>query len=263
MEKIIELMKGIGASDELANAICEELRVYSETLKSKYEQEYQGKVERAKKVCVTEVNEEKIRLAKRVKTFLESKAASFEAAATRQRAIEESESAVRLKKAKAVLEGVELKESGATSQQLQDSSKKIARLEKMCATLKEERNTAVSKANVANDIAAKTLQRNRQLEEKVVTIGEGYCQEHKLPFPNSGKCAKCGGAPKVDDKAADKKDEKVAESKKPEPARLDESRKAAAGAASTRRTMTESQTRSFSSAVQPVAEVQKIADTLE
>jgi hypothetical protein len=258
MDKLKELLKGIGASEELTGAICEELGRYTTSLKARYDQEYQTKIERAKQVCVEEVNKEKASLARRVKTFMESKAATMEQAANNKRAIEESESANKLRKMKAIAEGVELTDNGATSQELQDAQKKIARLEKAFGQLKEERNSLLNKANTANDIAAKTLARNRALEEQVAT--EGYCKEHHLPYPKSGSCAKCGGGSEDD---APKGEEKMEEGKKPSTARLDESRQKAT-AKSTRRTLTESQTRtSAKAAVRPQSEVDKIADTIE
>lgn len=261
MDKLKELLKGIGASEELTSAICEELERYSANLKARYDQEYSQKITRAKKVCVEEVNKEKQALARRLKTFLESKAAAIEQAAARQRAIEESESAACLRKAKAVLEGVELKEGSETSRDLQDAQKKIVRLEKACATLKEERNLAVAKANTANSIAAKALQRNRALE----TVTEGFCKEHHLPFPkNASGCAKCGKGDKKDDKKVeDKKDDKKMDESKKAPVRLDESRQANAGSQAPRKTLVESHGRPASAAASQPTEIQKIAQTLE
>ena len=255
MDKLKELLKGIGASEELTSAICEELERYSASLKSRYDAEYQTKIERAKKVCVEEVNKEKAALARRLKTFLESKAAAIEQAAARQRAIEESESAATLRKAKAVLEGVELKEGNVTNSELQDAQKKVVRLEKACATLKEERNLAVAKANTANAIAAKALQRNRVLESKG-PVTEGFCKEHHLPFPKDGKCAKCGGGDT-------KKDDKKMDESKKAPVRLDESRQVNAGSQAPRKTLVESHGRPTSSAASQPTEIQKIAQTLE
>ncbi|MEM3000599.1 MAG: hypothetical protein QXU32_00765 [Nitrososphaerales archaeon] len=258
MEKLKELLKGIGASEELTNAFCEELERYTNALKEKFEKEYWQKIERAKAVCIEEVNKEKAALARRVKTFLESKAAAMEQAAANKRAIEESESAARLKKVKALLEGISIDDSGVTSQKLQDEQKKNARLEKALAAMREERNLAVAKANTANEIAAKALQRNRKLEEELArmkAITEGYCKEHNLPFPANGKCAKC-----VNPDDSQKKEEgggtKVV-------VRLDESRRVPAAVNSTRRTMVESQVRSGSAGPgQPVTEIQRIAESI-
>jgi hypothetical protein len=258
MDKLKELLKGIGASGELTSAICEELERYSASLKSRYDAEYQVKIERAKKVCVEEVNKEKSALARRLKTFLESKAAAIEQSAARSRAIEESESAAKLKKAKAVLEGIELKEGSVTNSEIQDAQKKIGRLEKACATLKEERNLAVAKANTANSIAAKALQRNRALETRPVM--EGFCKEHMLPFPKAASgCAKCS---KGDKKEDGKKDEKKVDESKTR-VRLDESRSANAGSQAPRKTLMESHGRPGSSAVSQPTEIQKIAQGLE
>ena len=185
--------------------------------------------------------------------------AAIDQATARQRGIEESQSAMTLKKAKALLEGVELKEGSETNAKLQDALKKAARLEKACSTLKEERNLAIAKANTANGIAAKALQRNRILESKGgAAVTEGFCKEHHMPFPKSGKCAKCGGKDDVK-----KDDKKMEEGKKPAaaPRRLDESRQVSSGAQATRRTLSESQSRQ--AAVQPATEIQKIASSLE
>lgn len=256
MEKIIEMLKGLGASEDLAKAFTEELQSYTTSVKSKLEEDYQKKLGKAQKICVEEVQKEKRELARKLKTFLESKAAAFEQAAARQRAIEESQSAALLKKAKAVLENVELKETGATNGKLDEASKTIARLQKACATLKEERNQAVAKANTANDIAAKALQRNRILESKS-TVTEGWCKEHNMPFAKDASCAKCGDGDK-----GEKKDEpkKVDESKQPK--RLDESRKVPAGSQAPRRTLNESQAKG-SAASRPLSEIDKIAQDLE
>lgn len=259
MDKLKELLKGIGASGELTAAICEELERYSASLKSRYDAEYQQKIERAKKVCVEEVNKEKAALARRLKTFLESKAAAIEQAAARQRAIEESESSARLRKAKSILEGVELKEGSVTNSEIQDAQKKIGRLEKACATLKEERNLAVAKANTANAIAAKALQRNRILETKG-PVTEGFCKEHHLPFPKAASgCAKCS---KGDDKKEDKKDDKKMDESKTR-VRLDESRSVNAGSQAPRKTLVESHGRPGSAVGGQPTEIQKIAQTLE
>ena len=255
MEKLKELLKGMGASEELQTAFCEEMESYSKTLKTKFEQEYATKIARAKQVCVEEVNKEKAALARRVKTFMESKVTAMEQACANRRAIEESESAAKLKKAKAILEGIEIKESGVTNQALEEANKQIARLKKAVDSLKEERNLAVTKANTANDIAAKALAKNRELEARG-PVTEGYCKEHHLPFPKSGKCAKCGGG--GEKKEDGKKDEKMDEARKPAPARLDESRKVSEAPKATRRTMTESQSRPSA-----ITEIGKIADSIE
>lgn len=255
MEKLKELLKGMGASEELTKAFCEEMDSYSKTLKTKFEQEYANKIARAKQVCVEEVNKEKAAMARRVKTFMESKVTAMEQACANRRAIEESESAAKLKKAKAILEGVEIKDGAVTNQTLEDAKKHIARLEKAVASLKEERNLAVTKANTANDIAAKALAKNRELEART-PVTEGFCKEHHMPFPKDGKCGKCGNG---GEKAVDKKDDKkVEEAKKPAPTRLDESRKVAEAPKATRRTMTESQSRTSA-----ITEIGKIADSIE
>lgn len=254
MEKLIEMLKGLGASEELSKGICEELQKYRDSVNEKYEGEYKEKIERAKRVCLEEVAKEKVALAKRVKIFLESKVSAIEQAVASKRAIEESESAAKLKKAKAVLEGVEIKDGVETNQRLVEAEKTIARLQEALISMKEERNAAIAKASQASEIAAKTLQKNRALESKLVkpVMVEGYCSDHKLPFPKDGKCAKCNKseAPKEEPKAV----VKVEEHRKVEvPKTLDESR-----VVPYRSTVT----RSHGDSHKPVTEIGKIADTI-
>ena len=55
MDKIRELLKKIGASEELATQIMEELDRYTTSSREKLETEYQVRIQKAKKVCLEEV----------------------------------------------------------------------------------------------------------------------------------------------------------------------------------------------------------------
>jgi hypothetical protein len=161
MDKIRELLKKIGASEELATQIMEELDRYTTSSREKLETEYQVRIQKAKKVCLEEVAKEKARIAHKVEVFLESKAASIERAAARQRAIEESAAVAALRKVKGAL-GVE----NGNSEELQALQRKLARIAEQANALKEERDHAVEKANQANKIASRVVRRARLLEAK-------------------------------------------------------------------------------------------------
>lgn len=247
MEKIKELLSKIGASKELATALVEEIDKHSQDLKVKFEKDLQEKISKVKQICIEEVNREKVNLARKVGVFLESKAKSIEQAMTKQRVVEESESTAVLKKAKALLEGIDI-ENGGNSRELLALQKKADRLDKAIVTFKEERDRAVAKANKANAIAVKVLQRNSILEEKAkgttpvveekgAEKGSKVCKECGGPMAE-GECLKCKGKGKdTKDAGKPKADAKpFGESRE----RLDASRKVGETPKSTRRTLVES-----------------------
>jgi len=245
MDKIKELLGQIGASKELADQLCEHLERYSNALKEKYDGELQEKIAKAKQICIEEVQKEKVNLARKVGTFLESKAASIEQAMTRQRVVEESEASSLLKKTKALLEGIEL-EGEVSSRELLALSKKAGRLEKAIGTLKEERNRAIGKANKANEVAVKMLKRNQLFEAKLKEAGllveekggATKCECGGAMAEGDKACAKCTKtAPKETAKESKKAKKAITEGKK----RLDRSRKAPVKPKSTRRTLIESE----------------------
>jgi len=254
MEKIRELLGKIGASEELANLVCEELERYSTALKEENEKELQTKIAKVKEICVEEVQKEKVNLARKVSTFLESKSEAIERAMKRQRVAEESEATSILKKAKSILEGIELG-GEVSSRELRALQKKAERLEKAIGTLKEERDRAVGKANKANEIAVKVLRRNQLYESKLKTAG--LLKEEKggaakcecgAPVAEGMKtCKDCGetvvtgkekkAAAKVAKESKDKKGKALKESKN----RLGKARKVPAKPRSTRRTLIQSE----------------------
>jgi hypothetical protein len=100
-------------------------------------------------------------------------------------------------------------------------------LHKAFKTLKEERDMAVRKANSANDIALKTLQRNRLLESKAKAAG----------LLAEAKPTKAKGKAKSNSKV-------VTEDKKRQKKPLAEDRQRPAKSKTTRATPAESQARS-------------------
>lgn len=222
MDKLKELLKRLGGSDALAAAICEEFNRYAQGLKGQYEKEFKTKIERARQVCLEEVNKEKANLARKVGIFLESKMEAIEKAAEKNRLSEDTEATALLKRTKALLEGIQIEDGGA-SRDLQAARKQVERLKAAVGTLKEERNVAVRKANDANDIALKTLKRNQLMENKLREAG--------LIKPPAAK-----------DVVSESKVESAQPAAKPTPAkRLDESRRVPDTINSTRRTLSESQ----------------------
>lgn len=182
MEKLKALLKELGASDELSNALIEQVRRYSVEVREHYDRLYADKLEKAKGVCLEEVEKEKVGLAKKVATYLEAKASSIEQAHQRQLKNEEAEATSLLKRVKAVLEGIDL-EKGGDSRQIQTLNTQVGRLQRQMTSLREERDEAVMRANRANDIAERSLSKNRVLEQKL--------RETEPPVSEAA-CPKCG-----------------------------------------------------------------------
>ena len=251
MEKIRELLGKIGASESLANAVCEEMERYSTALKEKNEKELQEKIGKVKSICIEEVQKEKINLARKVSTFLESKAEAIERAMKRQRVAEESEATSLLKKAKSILEGIDLG-GEVSSRELHSLQKKAERLEKAIGTLREERNRAIGKANKANEIAVKVLKRNQLYESKLKQAGilveakggEAKCECGSPVAEGMKTCKKCGDLKVTKEKGKGKVEEsknRLAKALVESRNRLGKGRKVPARPKSTRRTLIESE----------------------
>lgn len=203
MDKIRDMLKGIGASDEAAAAICEALDQYKQQVHAQLQEGYNAKLVEAKGVLVAKFDEHKAKLARRMQVFLESKARQVEEAARRQLVNEEGEAVNKLRRVKALLEDVNI-DTGA-SKQVTAYQKTVARLEDAIATLSEERREAVAKANQGHKIALTHLKRNQLLE--------GVLRQHGVVIPedlppefeaNKGKFGKKDGDDK-DDKKEGKK----------------------------------------------------------
>jgi hypothetical protein len=275
MEKIRELVGEIGGSAELAEKLCEELERYSAALKEKNEKELSEKINTVKQICIEEVQKEKVNLARKVGIFLESKQKSIANSMTRQRVAEESEASATLKKARRLLEGVEI-DGEVSNRELLAQRKKLERFEKAFAVVKEERDRAVGKANKANEIAVKTLKRNQLLEGKLkdaglLTEAKGGMAKCECGAPlgeDMSKCPECGKTVVTGkEKKAAEKVAKESRNRKglralSEGKRLDGSRRKPAKRKSTQRTLIESEipTKTYSRDGSP--DISKIASEM-
>lgn len=166
MDKIKDLLKQLGASEELSTQIISEMLAYKDREKSRLDETFKTRLERAKQVCLEEFEAEKQKMARKVEVFLESRVNQIDREARRQSAIGESESTKMLRDVKCLIEGIPVGGTGKEIQAVKESENRLrARLDqalKECKTLKEE-------AERANNIAMKVLERNRILEGKVST----------------------------------------------------------------------------------------------
>lgn len=250
MDKLRGLLKELGGSEDLIEAIAEEFAAYADTIREQYKAKLDKHVRKARTICLEEVNKEKAKMARKLAIYLESKTDHFERAAEKQRLNEESESVNLLKRTKALLEGVQI-ENGQ-SQDLQVARRQVARLQQAVGSLREERNLAVTKANKANQIAKEVLQKNRLLESKVKK--SNVVSESKKGGPSSPVNKK----PSTRTVLAESS--KTTRRSRP---RLDESRRVPNQPNSTRRVLDESQRRGKSNVKPGDKSISNIAASME
>jgi hypothetical protein len=160
MDKIKGLLTQIGASEDLAKQLCEELESYDKQIQVRYENVYKTKLDQAKTICVEEVKKYKVDLARKVRVFLEGKSSQVENRLDQQRAIEEGEAKVMLRKVKELTESIEV----ADDAELQALRSKLGKLETKNVQLAEDKKKALVAANRANKIALEIIERsNRQV----------------------------------------------------------------------------------------------------
>jgi hypothetical protein len=168
-QKMETLLGQMGANPELTKQFGELLESFITEQKTILESKYKTKLDAAKTLCLEETQRFKSQLAKRVQIFLEARTDKIESMMAKQVAIKESAAEADLKSIKALLEGVEINANGEAD--LTAIKTQLSQALKQVNLLKEERNTAVTRANRANNIAKKVLDRNRILEEAAKKVG--------------------------------------------------------------------------------------------
>ena len=163
MDKIKGLLQQIGASEELAGQLCEELERYDGQIHGKYEGVYKTKLTQAKKICVEEVQKHKVDVARKVRLYLEGKSGSIEKRLDQQRAIEEGKAKATLRQVREITEGIEV----ADDAELQALRARLGKLETKNVQLTEEKKQAMVAANRANKIALEVIERHSVVSEEV------------------------------------------------------------------------------------------------
>lgn len=249
MNKLVELLKQIGGSDELVKQISEEVDRFLKSVYEDYDAKFNEKLLKAKQICSEELDKEKAALARKVAVYLESKSETMQNAHNRQKAIEEAEAKSLLKRAKALLEGIQLDDDG-NSRNLQAIEKKAERLEKALNALKEDRDAWTSKASKANEIATKSLQHASMLESTVKDLRK-QLNESKTQVQTAQPKSSTPAKPVIESKTQPKEQVIVRS------ARLDESR-IIPNKSVVKRPLTE-----LNSAKKKVTEIDDIANQLE
>lgn len=162
MDKIKDLLKQLGGSDELTNGIIESIDGFVNQQKTILESDFKERLKAAKAACLEEVNNYKSELARKTQLFFEARADRIEAQIAKQVAIRESASEGTLKQIKALLEGIQVDANGQAN--LQAVQSKLAEYENNVRDLSRQRDLAVQKANRATNIAEQALKRAKSLE---------------------------------------------------------------------------------------------------
>lgn len=175
MDKILELLKEMGISEELADSLVQQLTEWKETETTRIEEDFNEKLARAKKICMESVEKYQKDLARKVEIFMESKVASIERSARERQAIEESKAVNTLKQAKGILEGIEIDTPDAKDFQAVRSENE--QLKRSLVSVTEDRDVVATKHKKAVGIAQSALQRNRLLEAKLAGRGETVAED--------------------------------------------------------------------------------------
>jgi hypothetical protein len=131
-----------------------------EKVRTEMTEEFKQKVTKAKEVCLEELKKEKSGLAKKVEIFLEARTNTINKEALKQAAIGESKASKTLRDMKSLVEGVEIGGEKGT----QVTSGEVKKLRVMVHQLQEDLSRQKAKAQRANEIALKVLERNKILE---------------------------------------------------------------------------------------------------
>lgn len=250
MEKLKQLFKQAGVSEALSESIIEEIALHDKAVKEDYDRRFQERLAKAESVCKNLVNKEKVRLAKKVAVYLEAKSAHVDRTAEKLRLNEDTEATSKLKRVRALLEGINLDDPGQ-NRELQAARKQIARMQQAVSTLREERNALVTKANQANEIAVKHLKKSRILESQLKAATT--LNESKTPSKPAAK-----PKPKA------KPTRTVNEGKTPQRRRrLDEGRRAPERGKSSRPIHEANQTRTSSKTSKSDSTIASIASSME
>ena len=92
MDKIKELLKELGGSEELVESIIAKMGEWETETRTQLSEEFEARLSKAKGICLESVKEYKQDLSRRVEIFLESQVASIERELRGRSAIEESRS---------------------------------------------------------------------------------------------------------------------------------------------------------------------------
>jgi len=179
MKKIKDALTKLSGSDEFAQQFLTLIDEHVADEKKAIKENYDTKVKEMKGVCVKAVSEEKARLAKKVETYLQSVSDRVAKSRSKQLAMEESESANKLRQVATILEGLDIKTVDDANGQLKAAKRRYSLLESRLKELTQGNRDLESKLAKTNDIAAKSIRKVRLYEQQLEEAKKGQVVESK------------------------------------------------------------------------------------
>lgn len=171
MDKIKELMKAMNISEETSNEFVNIVEGHItgtiKTEKTRLQEDFDQKLNKIKKVCVEEVENEKTKLARGVQRFLTTQMESIKRASAKQLANEETENIGKLKTIKALVEGTNIDEAKA-NKDLLASNNEVKALKEQLSEAKTKSVTLESKVRKLAEISEKSILRQKSLETQLM-----------------------------------------------------------------------------------------------
>lgn len=156
-QKIIDAVKKIGGSDEMARELVEAVEGYVAEREAASKTKLKKILDKAKGLCVEYVENEVLKNARKLKVYIEAKEREFAEVAERNRKLEESEALGQLRKIASVLNNGTEDVNVDAMRQLAATKKTQDRLEKAYSSLKEENAKLSAASNRANTIAERAI----------------------------------------------------------------------------------------------------------
>jgi hypothetical protein len=176
--KIDELLKTMGISEEARKEfiiVCED---WHKTEKATLQAEYKARLDKAKTVCMEEVEAHKASLSRGIKMFLENNSKSIRKASEKNAAIAESDAINTLNKVTKLLGGLNV-DDAVNAQTLQAESKKNAELTNKVADLTESLNREKAKSAKFSELSEKTIARQRNMEVQLTESKKLLSEAHQ------------------------------------------------------------------------------------
>lgn len=182
MDKIRALLEQLGGSKELVDTILESLNKYRDETRATIQEEYHQRLDKAKAICLEEMEGYKRELARKAQIFFESRVEKIEQQIAKQVAIKEAAAESKLQAIAAMLEGVEVN-GESNNAELQAARKQIQDLQESVKAETQKNRVLEETARRAQGIAAKTLERNKVLSgelQEAVKKNQAILNEAKV-----------------------------------------------------------------------------------
>lgn len=185
LSKIEAVLKKMNISEAAVKEFTGVVNEHFTTKEKALKEEFTQRLNKAKQVCVEEVESHKAALSRGVQRFLEAKVTSIEKVASKKHAIEESEATTKLKQLKALLEGINV-DGAQNAQALQAVKEQKAAVDKQLVESREALLREKAKSVKLSEIAEKSMARQKSIEGQLQVM-EQKIEESKAVAKSEGK----------------------------------------------------------------------------